>query len=268
MRQMNHHHSGHINGMDLIFALAVIVALVAYTWAAIATNRIRKWPTYRYAFWYLGVICAAAAIAGPLANRAHTDFVAHMAGHLLIGMLAPLFVVLAAPMTLLLRTLKVSSARRVSRFLQSRLVRFVSHPVVAATLNIGGLWLLYMSALYTEMQQHIEWHLIIHLHVGLAGYLGTASIISIDPIAHRLHFVYRAAVLLVSITGHAILSKCIYADPPIGVSRLAGEAGAMLMYYGGDLIDMVIIFMLCLQWYKAAKPTRSARWPLLHRDAN
>lgn len=264
MLDMNHDHMVHMNDYQPIMAGLAVIGLIAYLWAALTTNRrnrLRKWPPHRYGCWCLGVICAAAAVVGPLANRAHTDFVAHMAGHLLIGMLAPLLMVLAAPMTLLLRTLEVRPARRVSRILHSRPVRFMSHPVVAATLNIGGLWLLYMTVLYMEMQQHFILHFAIHFHVFMAGYLFTSSLIYIDPVAHRYSFVYRAAVLLVSLAGHAVLAKCIYAVPPAGVSRPAGEAGAILMYYGGDVIDMVIIFILCLQWYKSARPRlqKSAR---------
>lgn len=49
----------------------------------------------------------AIAVIGPLSRQSHADFTIHMAGHLLLGMLAPLLNAIAAPMTLLLRTLNV-----------------------------------------------------------------------------------------------------------------------------------------------------------------
>ena len=70
--------------------------------------------------WLLGHVAAPAAASGPLAEAADTGFVAHMVTHLLLGMLAPLLLVLAAPVTLLLRTLPLAAARRVSRVLTSR----------------------------------------------------------------------------------------------------------------------------------------------------
>jgi len=32
------------------------------------------------------------------------------------------------------------------------------------------------------------------------------------------------------------------------------EMGGMLMYYGGDAIDIIVIIILFFQWYQATKP--------------
>ncbi|EPE61667.1 putative membrane protein [Exiguobacterium sp. S17] len=90
-----------------------------------------------------------------------------MIGHLLLGMLAPLCLALSAPMTLLLRTLDVHVARRVTRVLKSRPLQFFTNPVTASILNIGGLYLLYMTDLYSLMHQSILLYVLIHLHVFL-----------------------------------------------------------------------------------------------------
>ena len=68
----------------------------------------------RCGLWVAGSLAAAAAVSGPLAEAADTSYVAHMVAHVLLGMLAPLLLVLAAPVTLLLRTLPVSTARQLS----------------------------------------------------------------------------------------------------------------------------------------------------------
>ncbi|MBT2214979.1 cytochrome c oxidase assembly protein [Virgibacillus dakarensis] len=256
---MNNNHDYHSNGLlfDLIIAILFIVMLVIYIGTAIASsnrNRLRKWPLHRYVFWVIGLLCAAVSVVGPLANHAHVDFKAHMIGHLLLGMLAPLLLALAAPMTLLLRTLKVPAARRLSRLLKSYPVRILNHPIIASILNIGGLWLLYTTDLYILMQQNIFLHLVVHLHVFLAGYLFTVSMIYIDPIPHRFSFIYRSVVLVIALAGHSILSKHIYAEPPNGVSTAQAESGGMLMYYGGDAIDIILITILCLQWFRATRP--------------
>ncbi|WP_087974612.1 cytochrome c oxidase assembly protein [Oceanobacillus rekensis] len=245
---------------EFIMILLFVALLLIYIGVGIASSRylhLRKWPLYRYVFYILGILCVAASVIGPLANRAHMDFTAHMVGHLLLGMLAPLLLALSAPMTLLLRTLHVTAARRLSRMLKSQLMRIPSHPIVASFLNIGGLWLLYTTDLYALMNENFFLHLMIHLHVFLAGYLFTVSMIYIDPIAHRFSFVYRAVVFVIALAGHGILSKYIYANPPAGIPAAQAEIGGMIMYYGGDAIDIVLIFILCLQWYKATRPRMS-----------
>ncbi|MCM3598258.1 cytochrome c oxidase assembly protein [Metabacillus idriensis] len=251
------HHSHHVIGigLQLLMALPYVMALVLYVAAVLISNRSRrKWPVYRTVFWFIGILCAVAAVSGPLANRAHMDFTAHMLGHLLLGMLAPLLMALAAPMTLFLRTIKVNQARRLTGLLKSGPVRVLSNPVTAALLNVGGLWVLYTTDLYVAMHENILLHAVIHLHVFLAGYLFTVSMIYIDPAPHRTSYVYRAIVLVLALGGHGILSKYIYAHPPNGVPADQAEASGMLMYYGGDVIDIVLIFILCLQWYRAARP--------------
>ncbi len=104
------------------------------------------------------------------------------------------------------------------------------------------------------MHQNILLHLFIHLHVFIAGYLFTISIIYIDPAPHRYSYRYRAIVLIIALAGHGILSKYIYAYPPTGVVTTQAEIGGMLMYYGGDLIDIILIFIFCLQWFRASRP--------------
>ena len=251
----NHiHHVAGI-GPQLLLTIPIVLSLIMYILAAFFSNRRHKpWPLYRTVCWVFGVIFAVISIAGPIANRAHMDFTAHMLAHLFLGMLAPLLMVLAAPMTLVLRTLSVSSARRLSLVLRSWPSHVFTHPIVASFLNVGGLWFLYTTELYSIMHESTPLHLMVHFHIFVAGYLFTMSMIYIDPIPNRISFLNRAIVLVIALAGHAILSKYIYTHPPDGVFLDQAEIGGMLMYYGGDAIDIVIIFILCKQWYRATRP--------------
>lgn len=248
-----YHNSGIIP--QLILSMPFLLVLIMYILAAsLSSRRYKQWPLYRTVLWTLGIICAVAALIGPLVNRTQMGFTAHMISHLLLGMLAPLLMVLAAPMTLIMLTLNVRTARRLSRLLRNWPVSILSNPIVASLLNIGGLWLLYKTDLYMATQQNILLHVLVHIHVFLAGYLFTASLIYVDPTPHQFSFVYRATVFAIALAGHGILSKYIYAYPPSGVPIKQAETGGMFMYYGGDAIDLVIIFILCFQWYKATYP--------------
>lgn len=238
-----------------LVTLLLISAFLLYPPAAIITSRkFKKWPFHRYVFWGLGVFCAGAALIGPLAEFAHSNFIGHMIGHLLLGMLAPLLLVLALPMTLVLRTLNTPVARRLTRLLKSRTLQFFTNPTTAAVLNVGGLYVLYTTELYLWMYQSLFLYALIHLHVFLAGYLFTISLIYVDITSHRYSYMYRAIVLVLALAGHKILSKHIYANPPSGVPRTEAETGGMWMYYGGDIVDLILIILLCYHWYKAAAP--------------
>jgi putative membrane protein len=256
------HHEQH----DLPPALQILIGIFAFSGAIgylimmIRTNRVRRlkhWPAWRFFFWLSGTLSAAMVFAGPLAEGAHYDFRLHMAGHLLLGMLAPLLIALSAPVTLLLRTLPVSAARRLTRVLRHPIARFYRNPVTASVLNIGGLWLLYATPLFQLMHHHPWLYVLIHVHVFAAGYLFTISMLYIDPAPHRFSYVFRTVVFIFALAAHGILSKSIYADPLPGFPPDEVRAGAMLMYYGGDLVDLVIIILLFRSWYRETAPRHS-----------
>ncbi|WIN00229.1 cytochrome c oxidase assembly protein [Actinoplanes oblitus] len=246
--------------MGYLFAATLLAAGFSYGLGVLTVRRRGGWwPARHSASWAAGLAAAAAATTGPLAGAAHHDFTAHMTGHLLLGMAAPLLLVLAAPVTLALRALPAPHARTLSRALRSRPVRVVTHPVTAALLDAGGLWLLYTTDLYPAMARHPWLHVAVHVHIVAAGYLLSAALIGIDPDPHRAGRRTRAVVLVAFLAAHGILAKYLYGHPPAGVLPGAGRTGAELMYYGGDLIDLALIVAFCRQWYAAADPTRRDR---------
>lgn len=205
---------------------------------------------------FAGVACALAAVSGPIAAAGHHDLRAHMAGHLLLGMVAPLLLVLAAPVTAALRVLPVRHGRRLVRVLRSRPARFLTHPIIAAGLDAGGLWLLYTTGLHRLAAADPWLNAAVNLHVFLAGYLFTASIVGIDPAPHRPGRPFRAVVLVAFLAAHGILAKHLYGRPPAGAAAGPAADGALLMYYGGDLIHLALIVVFCRQWYVATAPDR------------
>ena len=261
---MHHMNMTHFFILEITVLFIAVSALILYPAAMYYSNKKHSlWKKRRYFLFAIGVIIAASALTGPLARLSHTDFTVHMLGHLLLGMLGPLLLLLGKPMTLIMRSLKVSHARKLSKILNMKYVKFISNPVIAAILNIGGLFLIYKTGLFELMHTSIILFALVHLHVFLAGYLFTMSIINIDIVTHRYSFLYRAAVLVAALGFHKILSKLIYALPPEGIARSDGERGAMLMYYGGDIVDLALIFILCLEWYKAAGRSYSRETDLI-----
>lgn len=241
--------------------LLAVMGLLAYGWSVRSLVRGRPWPHRRSLAWTSGTFAAVAAVAGPVAAAAEHDFVAHMAAHLLLGMLAPVLLVLGAPVTLLLRSLPVRAARRLSRVLAGRAARILSEPVVAALLDVGGLWLLYRSGLYSTMHHHAWLRILVHLHLLGAGYLFTVSMVSVDPLPHRRSFRHRGVILILALAAHDILAKDLYARPPAGAGPLEAERGAMLMYYGGDVADVLLAVLLCARWYGLRQPRPAPATP-------
>lgn len=255
-----HEHYSAADILQISLAIPFLLLFLFYIVAVWLSNRKKKtWPVYRVVAWSFGILCAMLAIIGPIADMAHTDFSAHMISHILLGMLAPILIALGAPITLLLRTISVHKARKLTTILRSRPLHFVQHPIIASLLNVGGLCVLYTTDLFLMMHENMLLYVIIHVHVFLAGYVFTISIIYVDLAPLRKSYLYRTVVFLFALAGHSILSKYIYANPPNGVSKDQAELGSMIMYYGGDTVEIGLISILFYQWYKKSRPIFSNR---------
>ncbi|MGI8456719.1 MAG: cytochrome c oxidase assembly protein [Propionibacteriaceae bacterium] len=224
--------------------LVAVVVVLGYL-RCVRRNRVGPWPRRRTASWVLGwaiaYVSALALLPGhPMRPRVH------MLGHLGLAMLAPVLLVVAAPLTLVLRSLPVPRARRLVTWLHRAPVRWLVHPVVAAVLDVGGLWLLYTTPLLAWAHASALLSVVVIMHLGTAGFLFTAAMISVDPLPRRPSYARRAVVLVLAAAAHGILAKHLYAV----ASDPAGRRAAMIMYYGGDLVEVVLVIVLGLGWWR------------------
>jgi len=257
------HHAGHGDAgplsLDAVLIALAALAVLLYAGAMWRSRRAgRGWPVRRLVLWTAGVGTAAICVVGPLATAGHDSFVAHTWAHLLGGMLAPLLLVLAMPVTLTLRSLAVTPARRLSRLLRSGPGRFVTHPVTALVVSAGGLWLLYFTPALNWMQASPLVHVLVQAHLLVAGFLFTAAVIDVEPRPHPSGRVLLVVVLVLAMASHSVLAKFLYAYPPAALPAADVRQGAELMFSLGGLIEAVVITIFCARWYTAAGRARTS----------
>ena len=190
-------------------------------------------------------------------------FPVHVVRHLLLGMLAPLLLALAAPVTLALRATSPAARARLVRLLHGRAARVLAAAPTVLVLDVGGLYALYLTPLYALTGRSEVAHVLVHLHVVAAGALLSWFLVGVDPGPRRRSMGGRLAVLLVAATCHDVLAKLLYAhDLPSGA---AGDRalGAQLLYYGGDLVEVLLAVVVLARWYAATgrAAARAARRP-------
>jgi putative membrane protein len=231
--------------------LPVLVLLCCLLYTACAVRLRRRgdrWPVRRDAGFWLGGWLLVAAFAVPWESWL-PSFTAHTAAHLTAGMAAPLPIVLARPVTLALRTLPVPGRRALVSLTRTRLVAALVFPPVAATLDIGGLWLLHRAPVPPS------WHHspFLVLHFFAAGALFTFALLAVDPIRHRPGFALRAGTLAAAAAAHAVLAKSLWATGPPGTNHSPADLhlASQLMYYGGDAVEIALAVVLASQWYRA-----------------
>jgi putative membrane protein len=228
-------------------------ALGGYVWAALRARRTaRGWSAWRTASFAAGVALLAAATLPAAAQAAHADPRGHVLQHLAVGMYAPIALVMAAPVTLGLRTLPPAGRRRLARLLSGRVPHVLGHPVAALALDTGGLYLVHLTPLYAAAQAHPGVHALVHAHYLAAGCLFAWAVAGPDPAPRRPGTRVRLGALFAAAAAHAVLAKLLYAHPhlwPPGATANGADA-AVLMYYGGDGAELLLAVALFAAWYR------------------
>jgi putative membrane protein len=243
---------------DVLLAIsATVVVLLALSGYLLATWRLGRrgdhWPVLRTLSCALACTGLVVAALMPLPGPA---FTVHMIEHSIVGMAAPVLVALARPVTLMLRALPPDRARRVLlSLLHSRMASVAVFPPLAAVWDVGGLWVLYRTPLFATVHGDTVLHALVYVHVFTAGLMFAVAVTQLEPVGRRYSFPLRAASLVLAAAAHDVLSKSIYAAPPPDTAAMFDAAdvrtGAQIMFYGGDVTEIMLAVALAWQWYLA-----------------
>ena len=246
-------------GFALFFYLAGVVRL---------RRRGDKWPVGRTAAWIAGIVLLLWCTNGGINIYEKYLFSSHMLAHMLLTMAVPVLLVPGAPVTLALRAIKKrDDGSRGGRewiliVVHSKLAAFLTHPITAAVLFAGSLWVFYYSPLFSwATTDHIghEWMI---LHFLITGYLFAQSIIGIDPVPYRPPYPLRLVLLLGTMAFHAFFGLSIltadglfladwygamgrvWGDTPMADQQLAGGIAWSI----GELPTLALAITVAIQW--------------------
>ena len=200
----------------LMIGLLVLAVALYIKGVMVLTKRGDKWPVGRTISFALGISVIDFATSGGLGLYAHFAFSYHMTAHMFLGMIAPIGIVLGAPITLALRTLpqgRNSTERGVRgsliSALHSRLGRFYTNPLIALAIFDGSLFALYFTSLFGGMMQSHVGHFFMNFHFILAGTLFFYVVVGIDPNPRKIPHLVRMVILLAAMSIHAFFSVAL-----------------------------------------------------------
>ncbi|MFI5428397.1 cytochrome c oxidase assembly protein [Aeromicrobium sp. UC242_57] len=244
------------------------------------------WPVGRTISWLFGMLAVAWATFGGLGEYSHVLFSAHMASHMLLSMVAPIFLVLGAPMTLALRTLpgprqpgEVSPRALLLGFLNSRFSKVMTHPLVGPVLFVGSLYGLYFTGLFETLMSDHWGHAIMEIHFLAVGTLFYYVLIGIDPSPRALAPIARFGMLLVTVPFHAFFATAIMSsntvfaldywkaiDRPYRTDLLTDQyLGGGMAWAMGEIPLVLVMIAILFQWFRSdsreAKRFRPCRGP-------
>jgi putative copper resistance protein D len=223
-----------------MIGLLVIAVALYIKGVIVLTKRGDKWPIGRTISFAIGISAVDFATSGGLGLYAHFSFSWHMVAHMTLGMIAPIAIVLGAPITLALRTLpqgRNSEERGVRgtllSALHSRYSSIIVNPVGALVIFDGSLFLLYFTSLFGKLMNTHAGHLFMNIHFLLAGFLFFHVIIGIDPNPKRPPFLVRIVTLLAAMSIHAFFSVALMSSSTLIDS---GYFAALQTPWVGDLL--------------------------------
>ena len=224
----------------LMIGLLILAVALYIKGVMVLTKRGDKWPIGRTISFAIGISAVDFATSGGLGLYAHFSFSWHMVAHMTLGMIAPIAIVLGAPITLALRTLPQgrSSQERGVRgtflaVLHSRYSSIIVNPVGALVIFDGSLFLLYFTSLFGKLMNTHAGHLFMNIHFLLAGFLFFHVIIGIDPNPKRPPFLVRIVTLLAAMSIHAFFSVALMSSSTLIDS---GYFASLQTPWVGDLL--------------------------------
>ncbi|WP_211320968.1 cytochrome c oxidase assembly protein [Arthrobacter livingstonensis] len=171
-----------------VLPVLAVVLLLGYTAALLVLRRRGvAWPVGRTLMWVAGVASILFVTATGIDGYGMELFSIHMIQHMALNMLCPVFLVLGAPVTLLLRVLPAGHGRKgaVRRglllVLHSVPASVLTHPVVTFALFVMSLYGLYFTPLFDYLMGTWWGHNVMLIHFLLIGFLYFWGILGVDP---------------------------------------------------------------------------------------
>ena len=251
----------------LIFATALYIRGVI----ALA-RRGDKWPVGRTISFAIGISLLDYATSGGVGLYAHFSFQYHMIAHMILSMIAPIAIVLSAPITLALRTLPIGREKgerglrgALLAALSSRATGIWTHPVVALAIFDGSLFALYFTPLFGELMSGHFGHMIMDLHFIAAGLLFFHVIVGIDPNPRKVHHLVRVVMLLAAMSIHAFFSVALMSannlidggyyqllERPWATDLLSDQkSGAAIGWAMGEIPIVIALIATFIQWVRS-----------------
>ncbi|WP_282851758.1 cytochrome c oxidase assembly protein [Gulosibacter sediminis] len=260
-------------------ALAVIGLIYYYVGVARLRRRGDAWPIWRAVSVTVGVAIFLYNVNGPLYVYGRFLFSFHMTEHMILSMIVPIFLVMGAPMTLLLRSVKARKDGSMGgrewalHIVHSKWAQFFSHPIVAGVNFAIALLMFYFTPLFRWATYDHVGHMWMIAHFLIVGYLFVESLVGDDPARTRASYPMRLISLVLVMTFHAFFGLAVMTGTGLLVADWYGatgrdwgaesaivdqQIGGAIAWGIGEFPTVILALLVGLQWFRSDK-RRAAR---------
>jgi cytochrome c oxidase assembly factor CtaG/putative copper export protein len=279
---------------DVVLSALAVAGIVVYVrWAWRLHRRGDAWPVSRTISWVMGMLLFFWTTNGGPAVYGHVLFSAHMLEHMVLATVIPIFLALAAPVTLALRALPVrhtvvrGDASRGPRewilvLVHSRWGRFFAHPLVAAGNFAGSMIAFYYTGIFEWTLRSPVGHLAMAVHFSLVGYLFVNALIGVDPGPTRPAYPQRLLLLFATMAFHAFFGVTLMSGDallaadwfgllgrPWGATALADQqTGGGIAWGIGELPTLALAVAVAVSWSRSDDRTARRRDRRVDREGD
>lgn len=242
--------------VDIPMLIALVAIVAAYLGAVASVNGAHpgnRWPRRRTVAFVGAIGAIVASLLSPIDTFSDDLLSVHMIQHLLLVSVAAPLLAASGIGTLALRASSAATRDRyLLPFLHSRVVRWVTFPVVGWVAFVAVMWGSHFSGLYNLALLDDRVHFLEHLLYMVAACLFWWPIVSPDPLPRRLHPGAKLIALIAQMPPMSFLAVTIIsASVPLyaaylgrtdvfGIDALSDQrlAGS-LMWILGDLAILI-----------------------------
>jgi cytochrome c oxidase assembly factor CtaG len=214
--------------------------------------------------WLLGVATIVIALDSGIERYDTTLFSDHMVQHLLLTLVAPPLLLVAGPITLLLRVSSAETRRRwILPVLHSRVVRALSFPVVSWVLFASVMWGTHFSPIFDISLENELVHRLEHALFLISALLFWWPVVGPDPAPWRMRQAVRLLYVGLQMPQNTFLAVAIYMSTtplyshyvttvrnwgptPLADQQIAGG----IMWVGGDFAFLIALILLMREWMR------------------
>jgi putative copper resistance protein D len=240
-----------------LMAVVVDVALgAAYLFGALRLSKKgRRWSAWRTGSFLAGVVTIAIATFSGLASYDDSVFSIHVIQHLLLMNLAPIFLVLGAPVTLALQASGRSTQTTILKVLHHPIVEFVTNPLVVLFFFSVTMIGYFLSPFYQFSLEHPLLHDVTHFQFLVTGCLYWWLVLGIDPSRWRLTYPMKLGFLALDIPVGTLLglalTQATTSIAPSFHSLADTKAGGGILWVASELITFTAIGIVAYQWMRS-----------------
>jgi putative membrane protein len=238
-------------------------------------NGLRKWPngSHPVRLWQrisfvVGQASLFGALVSPVDGLSDRYFFMHQLQHLLLRVVAPVLILLGAPLTPVLRGLPEGSLALFVRPIAGNprlraLYARLTHPLLTLGLFIGTLWVWQAQPLHNLAVRNTGVHLLMHFTMFATALLYWWLVIDPAPHRSRVHYGVRVLYVAITIVPNTVLGALIVFSS-VELYEAYGELarvwpmeslndqliGGLILWLPMEMMSVVIAGIVFIMWFR------------------